>query len=111
MKLINFILLLFPGFFSTYLDMKINNLDYDKDKNIIRLKYIAYTFFILLCSFLVIYLLVGNEASWFYNVDSIPFVIKYMLLSFVISMLLPVIYKYLKSNFEIQLEFKKEKKK
>lgn len=111
MKLINIILLLFPGCFSVYIDNLINDVDLLKNKYLMFIKYIAYTFFILLCSFLVIYLLVGSEANWFYSVDSISFVVKYLLLSFVVSIILPIIYKYLKNNFEIKLEFKKGKQK
>ena len=71
MQLINFILLLFPGCFSVFIDSKINDVDLLKNKYLMYLRYIAYTFFILLFSFSIIYLLVGSEAYWFYNIDSI----------------------------------------
>ena len=105
--MIGFILLFFPAIFSVAIDKKITN--YEVNKFNIITKYTLYTTIILLLSSILIFLVTGSESYWYTNFDSVTFTMKYLIMSFVLSMIIPIILNFITKNFDVKIKIDKAK--
>lgn len=104
--MINIILFFFPAAISLivkekYFKEKLNNKEY-------ALLYIKYNVLINLISFGILTLYsFGNFVSISYSLDTLSFVFKYLVMTFILSLVVPVLDEYFKKNIDIKLEIRK----
>ncbi|MBQ8535247.1 MAG: hypothetical protein IJ463_06140 [Bacilli bacterium] len=104
------LLFLFPA----GLSLKIKEDYFGEEKRLkdLLLTYIKYVLFINLFVFAVIYFYYKGELlSLSDSLESISFVFKYMLLSIIVSIIVPIGDEYLKKNVHIKLNLKTREKK
>ena len=103
MQGIEIICLFFPAFISLIIDTKINKEELGK-KSIT--KYGIYTFLINFITSLLIWFTTENESgTYFYT---FAFVVKYMSVSLITSIILPIIIKLQKTYIKINIKIKEK---
>ena len=95
------ICLFFPTFISLRKIIKKN----DNILNII-IKYTNLNIVINFFSFLIVWLFTNSNSVINNSIMTIPFFIKYLLISSMFALFLPNIYNFLKNNFKIKIERK-----
>lgn len=94
------ICLFIPGVFASNVHVKILKVREKEEK--IKL-YLMYTFIINMIMFIILNFYCNNPYVLFNDdIMSFNFIMKFMLLSLIISILLPLIYIFIKNNIEIK---------
>ena len=110
MVVISLLLFLIPAGFS----LKVKEEYFGEEKKLknLILTYIKYVLFINLMAFLVINLYFNGELYVLSNcLESLSFILKYMLLSTVFAVVVPIVDEYLKKNIQFKLKLKTSEKK
>lgn len=103
-----FICLFLPSLLALQLDMKLNNITVYNYKLVI--KYFLYCLFINYFNNLFVWLL-SNEKNFYYTESSFTndFCLKYLTLAIIVSVLVPIIFKIIKDNFNLTIAVKEKK--
>ena len=89
MDIIASILFLIPSLIGIKVDKKLNKRNTDNKKIFVR--YIIYVLLNYVCSLFTLYILIGKDASFDYNLYNISFNIKYLMMSIFYACLIPSI--------------------
>ena len=103
--IIDILLFMFPA----GLSLKIREEFFAEEKQIknIILVYMKYNLIVNLLMFTILYFYSSGESiNILYSLESISFIFKYLLLSFIIAIVVPIVDEYIKKYIQVNFKFK-----